>query len=192
MVSSPWRQIWKTFSLLKSPGSPRKNAVFTYFFLYEIRYWLRSAMVWVFFGIIALLIFGAASSDSITVGAALSNTNRNAPFVIENYYSFSCLLTLLMTTAFVNSAAARDFTCNTWQILFSTPLKKSGFLIGRYLGSALVSVLPMLGVSLGILVAKYMPWVEADRWGPIVWQAHLKGILVFALPNTLFIAAVVF
>src|SRR4051794_31488950 len=166
--------------------------MFSYFLRYEIRYWLRGAMVWVFFGIIALMIFGATSSDNIVVGGALSNTHRNAPFVIENYYSSVCLLTLLMTTAFVNSAASRDFAFNTYQILFTTPLKKPGFLLGRYLGSAAVSVIPLLGVSAGILLAKYMPWVDAERWGPVSWQAHGLGILVFAIPNTLFVAAVVF
>ena len=30
--------------------------MFTYFFTYEIRYWLRGAMLWVFLAIIALMI----------------------------------------------------------------------------------------------------------------------------------------
>lgn len=166
--------------------------MFRYFFTFEARYWTRSAVVWVFFGIIGLMIFGAVGSDQITVGGALSNTFRNAPYVIENYYAFIGLLTLLMTTAFVNSAASRDFTFNTHQILFSTPLRKPGYLGGRFLGSAFISVIPLLGVSAGILLAKYMPWVDAERWGPVNWQAHLYGILVFAIPNTLFVAAVIF
>ncbi len=51
--------------------------------------------------------------------------------MIENYYAFLCLLTLLMTTAFVNSAAARDFASNTDQILFTTPIRKFDFLAGH-------------------------------------------------------------
>jgi ABC-2 type transport system permease protein len=166
--------------------------MFLYFFSFEARYWLRSAMVWIFFGIIALMIFGAVSTDQITVGGALSNTMRNAPYVIENYYSFIGLLTLLMTTAFVNAAASREFAYNTHQMMFSTPLRKHAYLGGRYLGAAVISLIPLLGVSAGILLAKYMPWVDAERWGPVDWQAHLKGIVVFAIPNTLFIAAVIF
>ena len=50
----------------------------------------------------------------------------------------------------------------------------------------------MLGVSLGMLAAKYMPWVDAERWGPVRWDAHWYGILVFAIPNTFFIAAIIF
>ena len=159
---------------------------------FEIRYWLRSWMLWIFLLIITAMIFGAVSTDQITVGDSLSNTYRNAPFVIENFYAMAGLLTLLMTTAFVNSAAARDFSYRTYEIIFSTPLRRRDYLAGRFLGATLVSMIPMLGVSLGVLLAKYMPWAEPDRWGPVDWRAHLDGILVFAVPNALFMAAVMF
>ena len=159
---------------------------------FEIRYWLRSWMLWIFTLIIAALIFGAMSTDQITIGGALSNTFRNAPFVIENYYTFMGLFTLLMVTAFVNSAAARDFTHNTYQIVFSTPIRRRDFVFGRFVGSFIVSVIPLTGVSVGILLAKYMPWVDHERWGPVLWSAHLKGIFVFAVPTTFFMAAILF
>ncbi len=159
---------------------------------FEIRYWLRSWMLWIFLLIISAMIFGAASTDQITVGDSLSNTYRNAPFVIENFYAIVGLLALLMTTAFVNSAAARDFSYRTHEIIFSTPLRRRDYLLGRFLGSTLVSIIPMLGVSVGILLAKYMPWVEPDRWGPVHWAAHINGILLFAVPNAVFMAAVMF
>jgi ABC-type transport system involved in multi-copper enzyme maturation permease subunit len=134
----------------------------------------------------------AASSDHIQVGGVLENTNRNAPFVIQNFYAIASFFTLLMTTAFVNSAAARDFAQNTWQMVFSTPLKRSDFLLGRFFGATIVSVIPILGVSVGILLARYMPWADADRFGPVIWSAHLNSLLVFGIPNTVFVAAVIF
>ncbi len=166
--------------------------MFLHFVRFEIRYWLRSWMLWIFLFIIALMIFGATATDQVTIGGALENTFRNAPFVIENYYSFICLLTLLMTVAFVNSAASRDFAFNTHQMIFATPLRKFDYLAGRYLGATLIAVIPLLGVSVGIIVGKWMPWIDAERWGPVNWLAHLDGILVFAIPNTFFIAAIIF
>ncbi|MGA3187854.1 MAG: M1 family aminopeptidase [Bryobacteraceae bacterium] len=159
---------------------------------FETRYWVRGFMVWVFFIIIATMFLAAASSDKVVVGGALENTNRNAPFVIQNYYGIAGIFGLLMTTAFVNAAAARDFAYNTWQMVFSTPLKRSDFILGRFCGATIVSVIPMLGVSAGILLARYMPWADADRFGPVYWSAHLKSILTFAIPNTVFVAAVIF
>jgi ABC-2 type transport system permease protein len=163
-----------------------------YFFFFEIRYWLRSIMLWVFTGIVTLFVLIAMSTDQLQVGAAIGNTTRNAPFVVEQYYSIFWFITLLMTTAFVNSAAAREFAYNMNQIIFTKPIRKHDFLFGRFFGSVVVSTIPMLGISLGALLAKIAPWNEADRFGPVVWSAHLLGILVFALPNTLFIAAILF
>jgi ABC-type transport system involved in multi-copper enzyme maturation permease subunit len=163
-----------------------------YFFFFEIRYWLRSVMLWVFTGIVTLFVLIAMSTDQLQVGAAIGNTLRNAPFVVEQYYSIFWFITLLMTTAFVNSAGAREFAYNMNQIIFTKPIRKLDFLLGRFFGSVVVSTIPMLGISLGALLAKIAPWNDADRFGPVVGAAHGCGILVFALPNTLFIAAILF
>src|SRR4051794_9751004 len=163
-----------------------------HFFWFEIRYWLRSIMLWVFTGIVALLVLLAMSTDQVQVGGAIGNTLRNAPFVVEQYYSIFWFITLLMVTAFANSAAAREFTYNMHQIMFTKPIRKMDFLVGRFLGSVVVSTIPMLGISVGALLAKVMPWADADRFGPVVGEAHWLGVLVFALPNTLFIAAIMF
>jgi len=163
-----------------------------HFFRFEIRYWLRSIMLWVFTGIVALLVLLAMSTDQVQVGGAIGNTFRNAPFVVEQYYSIFWFITLLMVTAFANSAAAREFAYNMNQIVFTKPIRKIDFLLGRFLGAVVISTIPMLGISLGALLAKVVPWADADRFGPVVGSAHLQGLLVFALPNTLFIAAIMF
>jgi ABC-2 type transport system permease protein len=72
--------------------------------------------------------------------------------VVEDFYAITSVLTMLMTTAFVNLAAIRDFQHNTHQMLFSLPVRKSGYLWGRYWGSTLVAVIPVLGVSAGLLL----------------------------------------
>ena len=159
---------------------------------FEIRYWLKSVMLWVFTGIVALLVMLAMSTDQVTVGGAIGNTFRNAPYVVEQYYSIFWFITLLMVTAFVNSAAAREFACNMNQIIFTKPIRKMDFLVGRFLGSVVVSTIPMVGISIGALLAKLVPWSDAERFGPVVGSAHLLGIVIFALPNTLFIAAIIF
>ncbi|MGP8250970.1 MAG: M1 family aminopeptidase [Terracidiphilus sp.] len=163
-----------------------------YFFWFEIRYWLRSVMLWVFTLIVSAMVLLAMSTDEVQIGGAIGNTFRNAPFVVEFYYSMFWFITLLMVTAFVNSAAAREFASNMHQIIFSKPIKKSDFLLGRFLGSVVVSTIPTLGISLGALLAPVVPWADKDRFGAVVGGAHLQGILIFAIPNTIFVAAIIF
>ena len=167
--------------------------MFSTFFRFELRYWLRRMMLFIFLFIITVLIVGAMSSDSVRVGSAVGNTQRNAPFVIQNFYSVMAIVCCLMTTAFVNDAASRDFACNTNQLLFSKPMNKWSFLMGRYWGAIVIALIPILGVSLGAFLAPIMPWNDdPSKYGPVHWPAHFWGVFAFALPNTILIGATIF
>ncbi|MGB7728650.1 MAG: hypothetical protein WBL50_11495, partial [Candidatus Acidiferrum sp.] len=159
---------------------------------FEIRFWLRSWMLWIFLLIVALLIGSVVSSDEVVAGFSLSNIYRNAPYAITFLYAALGVFSVLTTIAFVNFAALRDFHYNTHQIMFSTPVRRRDLLLGRFFGATLISAIPMMGISLGILLAKYMPWVDAERWEAVDWTAHLKSILLFALPDTFVAAAILF
>jgi ABC-2 type transport system permease protein len=166
--------------------------MFWEFFRFELRFWFRGWMVYIFLAIMSLLFFAAASSDQIVVGQAMGNTNRNAPYVIQMYYAMSGILCGLMVTAFVDSAASRDFATKSSDMVFSKPISKGAYIFGRFFAASIAALVPTLGASLGILLAKFGPWIEASRWGAVDWSAHLNGIIVFAIPNTLIYAAIVF
>ena len=96
--------------------------MFRTFFSFELNYWLRGMMLYVFLFVIGLLSFSAVSSDQVQLGNTLDNTHRNAPHVIQTFYGIMGLLTCVMNTAFVNAAASRDFAFQTHQIVFTKPL----------------------------------------------------------------------
>jgi ABC-2 type transport system permease protein len=159
---------------------------------FELRFWLRSFMLWACLLTVGLLLFGAYSSDEVMAEAGLSNTFRNGPFAIAFAYAAAGIFTLLMTAVFVNYAALRDFAYNTHPLIFSTPVRRRDLLLGRFIGATVVSLIPMLGVSCGILLAQYMPWVDPERWGTVNWQAHATAFALFALPDTFVSAALLF
>src|SRR5580704_5768224 len=159
---------------------------------FEIRFWLRSWMLWIFLFIVGAAILGMVSSDEMLAGVDLSNTYRNAPFAIAFHYASIGVFTLLITGIFVNFSALRGFSYNTHQMVFLTPVSRRDLLLGRFFGATLISTIPLLGVSLGILLGKYMPWADRERWEAVNWTAHLKGILLFALPDTFATAAILF
>ena len=166
--------------------------MFSTFFRFETRYWRRSMMLYVFVFVLGLLVFAACSSDNVVLGSSLDNTDRNAPYVIQTFYGVMAILTTLMVAAFVNPAASRDFIYDTHQIIFTKPIKKLPFLLGRFWGATLIAVIPMLGISLGVILAGFMPWIEQEYWGPIAWRAHLASFFTFAIPNTILVAATIF
>lgn len=170
--------------------------MFRHLFFFEVRYWLRQPMVYVFLLITTLLFTWSAASDDLTIGGTFGNIYKNAPFVIQNQFLTWVLLSLLITTAFVQSAALRDFSYKTEQIIFASPIRKVDYLMGRFCGAYVVALIPYLGISLGILLGTLIGQTtgstDPDRYGPLVWSAHLNSFLVFALPNTFITASIIF
>ncbi|MBS1937628.1 MAG: ABC transporter permease [Bacteroidetes bacterium] len=162
------------------------------FFFFEVRYWLRQPMVYIFLLILGLLPFFAVISDNVRIGAGIGNVYRNAPYIVYQFYGAMSFLAVLMVTAFVNGTAIRDFTSDTAQIVFSTPVSKRNYLLGKFLGSTFVACLPLLGVSLGIVLGSWWPGLDPQRIGANRLLPHLEAFLVIALPNVIFTAAIIF
>ena len=59
--------------------------MFKTFFLSELKYVLKRPMVYIFFGLMALLTFAATASERFIIGAALGNVYKNAPRYMETY-----------------------------------------------------------------------------------------------------------
>lgn len=163
---------------------------------YELRYWLRTPMVWIFMLIYALFAFGATASDNIIIGGNPANIFKNAPYQIVNYYAFLSIIFLVLTTAFMNATANRDFETGMYQFVFTTPIKKRDYFFGKFLGAYLTAIIPLFGIVLGTLLAPVLAvafgWTPAERFGPVWWSAHVQGFLIFGIPNILISGALIF
>ena len=166
--------------------------MFAAFLKFELAHWLRGKMVYGFFLAVALFVCSIAANDNVQLAQSMENVNFNAPFRIQSYYAELTLLCGLIVTAFVCASAIRDFRFDTAEVMFAKPIDKNSYLGGRFLGAVICAALPLLAVSLGVFVACRLPGIDLDRVGVETWEAHLWGILLFALPNTLLIAALMF
>ena len=109
--------------------------MFKTFFLSELKYALKQPMIYIFMGVVGLLVFGATASDNVIIGGAVGNVHKNAPHIMAMYTSILSIFGLLIATAFFNNAALRDFSNGFNEILFTTPLSKSGYFFGRFFGA---------------------------------------------------------
>lgn len=170
--------------------------MFRTFFTFELRSWLKAPLPWIFLFLFALMTFFATVTDNLQIGGSFGNINKNAPFVIQNWYAVFSILSLLLLTAFMNTAAIRDFENKTAQIVFSSPINKAGYYFGHFFGALLFSLIPMLGVSLGMWlgvgVNSLTGWVEAERFGPFEIQGHIDAFTSIVIPNAIFGGGIIF
>ena len=162
------------------------------FFRFELFYWLRGWMIYIFVAIMTVLFGFASGSDFVQVGGPMGNTYKNAPYVITMWYAAASILTCFMAAAVYDSSASRDFSSKMSDILFSKPLNKWGFLAGRFFAATLIAMLPALGISLGVIIARLFHWSDVNRWGPFHLMDHVLPNLVFTIPNTLLLGSIVF
>lgn len=170
--------------------------MFKTFFNFEIKHSLRTPMMYIFILVFALLTAAATCIEEVTIGGAIGNVYRNAPFVVQQFYAVMSIFGLFLATAFINAAALRDFENHTQQIVFSSPISKASYYFGHFLGSLSAAVVPLLGCSLGIVAGTFIndltQNIDPAQFTTHHWWSHINSILVFVIPNLFFCGAIVY
>ncbi|MDB4534586.1 hypothetical protein N9242_06920, partial [Vicingaceae bacterium] len=168
--------------------------MFKEFFIKEIGTALMRPMIYIFMFLMALasalmVIFGESMGGSSTV-------YLNAPHTISSLVGALSLIALLVSTAFFNNAALRDYKHNFSEILFSTPIHKASYFFGRFAGALVLSTIPLCGIFIGYYVGATLgPLTEqitSDRIGPFYIETFINSYLLFILPNMFFAGAIIF
>lgn len=167
--------------------------MFSSIFRFELAYHLRQPLIYVMSAIVFLISFLATVSDNVSIGSAVSNININSPFnVIVTLSALSFVTSLVAGVTYAASPLLRDFDNKVAELFFTTSVKKSHYLFGRFLGATLVSFLVYFASMLGILLGEFMPWLDPERIGPLRLDAYWLGTWAIAIPNMLFVSTMVF
>ncbi|MEJ6736670.1 MAG: M1 family aminopeptidase [Flavobacteriales bacterium] len=168
--------------------------MFKEFFIKEIGTALMRPMVYIFMFLMALasalmVIFGESIGGS-------SNVFLNSPYTISSLVGALSLIALLVSTAFFNNAALRDYKYSFSEILFSTPIHKKSYFFGRFMGALVLSTIPLCGIFIGFYVGAIIGpltgEISADRIGPFFFETVINSYFLFILPNMFFAGAIIF
>ncbi|KGM57563.1 membrane protein [Lysobacter arseniciresistens ZS79] len=159
------------------------------FFRFELRQQLRAPLLWLLALMFGLFAFGASSSDAIVIGNSVGNVDRNAPTVIVKFLGMFTVLGLLVIVSFISGALLRDFELGTADLLFSSPMRKRDFLLGRFMAAVTACLVIYLVVALGLMTGPTMPWVDPERLGPFSLAPYAWGFAVLVVPNLIFSGA---
>lgn len=158
---------------------------------FELRYQLKNPVFWVAVAIFFLIGFGITASENVQLGTP-GSVKENAPYAIAVAMALMPLFYLFIITAFVANAIVRDDSSGFAPIIRATPVDKFQIIIGRFIGGYIVALLGYLAIPLGIFLGSLMPWVDPENVGPQVFAYYGWNFLVFAVPNILLVAAVLF
>lgn len=109
----------------------------------------------------------------------------NAPLTIMRIFCAANLFLIILTVGIFTDRATKDFASGVDGLLFTTPLKKWQFGVGRLIASCWISIFISLGLGLGILLAQSLPWMEPSRFAPFNLLAYLQPYVYLIIPNIL-------
>jgi len=158
---------------------------------FEFRQNLRSPLFWAVFAIFFLIAFGATTSDAISIGES-SNIHKNAPYVTLLTHLVMTMFFMFAAVAFVAGAVIRDDETGFGPILRAAPLSKFDYLYGRFAGGFAGALLAFAGLTTGLIVGSFMPWIDPEKLGPFRPDAYAFAYFVMAAPTLFFTSALFF
>ncbi|HYC60279.1 MAG TPA: ABC transporter permease [Thermoanaerobaculia bacterium] len=159
-------------------------------FRFELGYQLRRASTRIYFALflaLALLLTWVIFLDARNDGYFF-----NAPIVTGLMTIVASMFALLVTAGVAGDVATRDAQLRIAPLLYTTPLRKTSYLGGRFLGAFAVNALLLLAVPIGLLLATGVPGIEPELLGPFRVEAYLTAYFLLAVPNAFIATAVLF
>jgi len=116
----------------------------------------------------------------------------NSPQLITSVYLFIGLISPMMIGIFAASSVLRDDVNKTTEMVYSSQLSLSQFILSRYFGLVLTTLFILACAGMTMMLRTYIPnGIDGTFTGNTPWH-YGWVLLVFILPNVLFCAALSF
>ncbi|TRX51395.1 hypothetical protein FNH22_24195 [Fulvivirga sp. M361] len=167
--------------------------MFLNIFIFELRYRFARPATYIYFALlafVALLLIASGNSP------ASEKVFHNAPVVIAELYLLFSLFGIMICSAVMGVPLYRDLEHKTGTFLFSYPISKTAYFMGRFWGSFVtvifISFGAVLGIFLGSIIGPGTGWTESLRFGPNTFANYFQPWLTLFLPNMWFASALFF
>ena len=160
-------------------------------FLFELKYRFKRPATWAYFLLLTLvpmLLIGFGNTP------ASEKVFHNAPIVIAELLLLLSIFGILIASAVMGVPLYRDLEHKTATYLFSYPITKRGYFMGRFWGSFLTLLFISSGALLGIFLGSMLGpafGTEAVRYGPNLAVNYFQPFFTLLVPN-LWLAGCVF
>src|SRR5262249_35468827 len=122
-ATRPWRPISRTCTSTPCGAmQPERASMLGPILPFHVRQQLRQPLFWLTATVFVLLTFTATVTDSVSIGGAIGNVHRNAPFVVVQMLGIMSVIAAFAVVAFTSQAVLRDFDSDTHELVFSRPV----------------------------------------------------------------------
>ncbi len=160
---------------------------------FELKYRLTRISTYIYMGVFFLLSYitlqvagGAFTGMRVMMAGSGERIMLNSPFFIHSTVLGFQLLAIFFCAAFSGDAVSRDHEYSMFQLIYSKPISKVSYLLGRFLGNAIVLTMIMFSIALGIFLSSISPWLDRSYFGSINVAAYFWPYITIVLPNMIF------
>jgi ABC-2 type transport system permease protein len=165
--------------------------MFWTFFWFEMKLRMRSVSTYIFFLIPFLMMFFSVSvSDFGPIGPG--KILLNGPYALLNCFAQFTAFGAILIAAIFGPAILRDFQQDTYELIFTKPVKKFDYLGGKWLASLVVTLFVFSGLVLGGMLGTVMPWADKTRLARVHLMAYLKPFFSITVMDVFFLGALFF
>ena len=134
---------------------------------------------------IILLAGGGIKGFNASFGIA-DKIYRNSPLALNMFINIlTGFFGMLIVAPLFGQVIYQDFHCRMDQILFASPMKRSSYVLGRFLSATISCVVIFSGVALGLWLATLTPWVQEEIFTENKLIHYLVPYLTGVIPNIL-------
>lgn len=167
-------------------------------FLFELRQHLRKPSTYIysmiFFSLSFLFTIIAGNTfPGATLTLGLPNrVHMNSPMALNLIMTYVAFFGILIVGPIMGQATYKDFHNQIHSLIFTTPVKKHQYLLGRFAGAFVVLTLIFSSIALAAWMGSIMPFVDPTMFGENRLSAFVVPYLTTILPNVLFFGAIFF
>jgi len=164
---------------------------------FEFRTKLKRISTYIYMLVFTLLaaLWMAAAGGAFKSASIIFSSDKvfvNAPYALAQTITVLGLLGVVVVAAFMGRAVQQDFETQSFHFFFTSPIGKTQYLMGRYLGAVATLLFIFLGIALGVWIGAHWPGVDRTRIGPWSLAAFVQPYFLMLLPNILVLGAIYF
>ena len=165
-------------------------------YFYELNYWLRKPITYIFFAVFfcfSLVSFlGTGNFFDEPIKATETIRLLNSPHELNYLFQYLGKLFLFLVSAIIGTSIYKDFKHKVYPILYSYPIDKKTYLLGKFFGAFTIVVLIAFSSGIAFLLGEWLLGNGNPKIGVFNSYGYLQAYLVFLIPNLFVFGVFVF